>query len=595
MKTPKPPQAPLQHPLVAWGLWLAMAGAPLLWSNAFVARFTLPKFFALALGVLVSVLGMALSKGPFAAPLTLPILASLLASAAALGLSAVFSQDRLLSLIGRYDSYAYGLWPLALYAAVFVVSAGLCERRRRQTLRLCLIVGAFIGFYAALQGLGFELFSGVGALPHGRRAVSTLGSPVDLGAYLAALLPLALNWALKGEERTLGWAFSLSISAGILATISRGAWLGAAAGCAVYFSLESGWERLRARLRWILPALAAAGLLAFAGLRFSSRQAVAADSARLEVFRAAWHVFLDHPWLGTGPDTFEADFRTYRSEKFIRVMGTTRFQAYAHNDVLQAMATTGLAGTAAYAALLLSLCLAAKKALDDPTKRPMIAALCGGLAGLFVILKVDPVSIEVLVTAAVLAGLLCPPTSADFAAGSMRNFALACSLVLSAFSAVYAFQLVRADIAVKEAARLVAASPEAATLLFQKGIRINPCELSYHIAYINHLGDRVNAARTFEARKKLLADAEALKTVSCHPNDVNAHYIRGILFLVQGQVGMKERFASSAQELDAALRGDASFLPILRSRLQVAQLMGDKNRAQELEKRISYLTALGGS
>ena len=580
------------HPLLAWGLWTLMAGAPLLWSNAFIARFTLPKFLALSLGVLLSALGLALSKGTPLPSLSSPLASSLIASAAALGLSAFFSLNRPLSLAGRYDSYAYGLWPLALYASAFLLSASLSERRRRQTLRLCLSVGGLIGLYAGLQGLGFEILTGVGTLPQGRRAVSTLGSPVDLGAYLAALLPLALHWALKSEERALGWVLLLSITAGLLATLSRGALLGGAAGCALYLALGSGWGKFRARLKWLLPVMAAAALLAFAGLRLSSRSVKAADAARPEIWNAAWRVFLDHPWLGTGPDTFEADFRRYRSEAFIRVMGTQRLQAYAHNDFLQALATTGLAGTFAYAALLAALCLAAKRALDDPAGRQAAAAVCGGLAALFVVMKFDPVSLEVLVTASVLSGLLCALPSARERPPGLRWTVIACGLLFSALSTACAMRLARADIAVKSASRLYAESPEKASLLMLKGIRMNPCELSYHVLFVNRLSERVNAAPTFALRRELLAQAEALKSEACRPNDVNAHYIQGILSLMQAQVGMKDRLPSAAQALDRAISLDPDFLPLLRSRLNVAAMMKDQSKAAAITKRIESLSAL---
>jgi hypothetical protein len=415
---------------------------------------------------------------------------------------------------------------------------------------------------------------------------------VDLGAYLAALLPLALYWALKGGERTLGWAFLLSISAGLFATLSRGALLGAAAGCALYLALESGWRELRAKLRWLLPGLAAAAVLGFVGLRLSSRQVRVADAARPEVWKTAWRVFLDHPWIGTGPDTFEQDFRRYRSEAFIHVMGTQSLQAYAHNDVLQALATTGLAGTAAYAALLAALCLAAKKGLEEASRRPQAAALCGGLAALFVVLKFDPVSLEVLTTAAVISGMLCALPSAGEKPPPWRRAILAGSLLISAGSAAYALRLVRADIAVKSAARLSAVSPENAALLLRKGIKINPCESSYRVLYVNLLSERVNAAPGPASRKNLLSDPDALAPEACHPNDVAPHYILGIVSLMQAQAGMSGLLPRAAQELDAAIALDPNFLPMLKSRLDVAAMMDDKPAAEALSGRIRRLAEL---
>lgn len=166
------------------------------------------------------------------APLDLPVAGGL----AALALSSCFSQDPLLSLAGRYNSYAYGLWSFPLYAALFYSAAWtLHGERLRRFLGLLLSVGAVTGAYGVLQVLGLDPFLHV-ALLTGGRAVSILGSPVDLGAYLILLLPLALHWTLA-HGRVTGLLSLFAIGGGVIASGSRGAWIAGAAGALVYLGV----------------------------------------------------------------------------------------------------------------------------------------------------------------------------------------------------------------------------------------------------------------------------------------------------------------------------------------------------------------------
>ncbi|MEK7746236.1 MAG: hypothetical protein AAB576_06180, partial [Elusimicrobiota bacterium] len=69
-----------------------------------------------------------------------------------------------------------------------------------------------------------------------------------------------------------------------------------------------------------------------------------------------------------------------------------------------------------------------------------------------------------------------------------------------------------------------------------KAIGLNPCELSYQILFVNQLQDRVNTAGP-GLRGELMAEAESLTSGACHPEDVNAHYLRGIVSYMRAQMG----------------------------------------------------------
>ena len=54
--------------------------------------------------------------------------------------------------------------------------------------------------------------------------------------------------------------------------------------------------------------------------------------------RGTWRIFVDHPWTGTGLGTLQVVFPPYETFYDGRVVN------HAHNDYLEALAETGVAG-----------------------------------------------------------------------------------------------------------------------------------------------------------------------------------------------------------------------------------------------------------
>lgn len=585
----KAERAPGQHWLVTAGLCLAVLACPVVWTESVVAAFTLPKLLILALAVLFCALGKVLGwrQGFVRTPLDL----SLAGCAAAMGLSLFFSQDRLLSFFGMYNHYAFGVWPLSLCAFLYFSAAGEdSEPRRRFLLGCALSTAAAVGAYGALQAAGFDPFLRV-ELPGGR-AMATMGSPVHLGAYLALISPLALWWAMEKEGyrplRALLW---VAIMAGLISSGSRGAMAGAGLGCVLYLGLSGRFEALRSRrARWAAGIIVAL-VLAVAGLRMAIRPSMrGGESPRLDIWRTAWASFLEHPILGSGPDTFEQSFRRLKPASYIRLRTTVEYQANAHNDILQVLATMGLAGAAAYCWLLAALVGLSARALKDGSRADLAAALSAGLAGYFLNMKFSPMPLEGFALAAVFAGLLCP--APEPAAGKLRPWMAAGAAALALASLVLAIRMVAADREMKTSARMLASGrPEFALPRMLAGVRLDPCELSYRISLVNHLTQRAVASPADGVRRDLLALAEksGIEAVACHPSDMRSHYIYGVASLMQARIGRTDRLAVAEYELDAALRLEPSLMNLLVSRLETAQLRGDRAAISALQARIKSL------
>ena len=221
---------------------------------------------------------------------------------------------------------------------------------------MLMVTGAILSVVAIAQAIAGKSFMGFDLMQG--RASGFRGSPVF---FAMALIPCAL-------------AFSVCII-GMLAAKAYGAMVALAAGILV-FATDGRW-------RWIGPISLWCYLLA------------GYEPERLELIKIACRAFMDHPWLGWGPDNFIFAFSKHMTPEYIAVVGGSSLgQSSAHNDIAQVAATMGLAGLAAYFWLAWSLVKAS-------LKKPMALAL---LAAAWVQAQVNPIPTDVMVMFAAIIG-----------------------------------------------------------------------------------------------------------------------------------------------------------------------------------------------
>lgn len=570
-----------------WALGLAVAGSFLAVSPLQSAMYSMPKLVAFSVGVSLAWALIALKGAPGrSTPLDRP----LAACAVVLLASFAFSTDHFLSFVGRYQMYSLGLLPLALLAAFFyaAVRGGQADSPL-PLMKLCAAIAVLMGLHALFQAVGVEPIAHMPRkFPNGR-AVGTLGNPAYFGACMAALFPVALGLALDkdGKDRLLGALGAAAAAAGMFASGSRGAFLGAAAGAAVYLWLSGRLSAPRARRLWAAAAVLLLLAGAVAALRL--RKVAASDSARLAMWSSALGAARRAPWLGSGPDTFEALLRRSRSDDFIRVLGPNAGQAHAHNDLLQALTTMGLAGLAAYLWLAWALALLAWRSRGDVHR----AAAAGALAALFVQAKVNPVPLPGMVLAALCAAWLCPappaparPRNAAFDGGVLCFCVAAFVLVL---------RLAAADFSHKKAVIFASARRlDVALASHERAVRLNPGEMQYRMIHASLL-HRLAAGDSDPARRLAWLD-RAVETgrdaTAWRPNEVDAHQILGTSLILHRRAGGPDRLAEAEAELDLALALDPKFTPLIENRLVLARERGDAPRAAALSAELSRLQAL---
>ncbi len=332
-------------------------------------------------------------------PVALPILIL----AAAYVLSTIFSIWPRGSLWGSYLR-SQGTYANLAYMAIFPLALT-ALRRREQVDRLVtavLLTSFPVALYGIMQHYRVDPFRWVGLsdlVPD--RVISTLGNPVFLAAYLLMMIPLTLGRIAGSVTATrqgrvtpvLGYflvaCYSVLLAVQLLASLftqTRGALVGLGVGCLLLALLLATIGRRRAQilaftllsievlLFFVILNLPNTPLEPLRRLPYLGRLGqvfnLQSGSGRLRVL--IWGGVLDlttsdplRALVGYGPETLDAAVGPYLPTELVK-MGVARGGKTAdrsHNETLDALATTGLIGTAAYFLVLTAVFYHGLKAL----------------------------------------------------------------------------------------------------------------------------------------------------------------------------------------------------------------------------------------
>ena len=514
---------------VRGALFFHLMCVPLAFSRATVEGFEFVKFLGLLLTALLIVLLASFAaprftrqqlKSDVKQPLVLAAIAFLLSAA----ISTVFSVSPHTSFYGHHDDFE-GMLTLLGYGIVFAAA--------RWTIRtddeVQLLMAAIALASSAATAYGFlQVFNqdplewaDYSIIGGSRRPFATFGHPNFLGAYLVLALPCVAWLSIRagGVVRIALFVLAAAMLVLTLLTLSRAAWLGLAFATLTAFA---GWRLARvAGSNRILAGSAVFALVVVivamaATPRISERAERFFDSAgRLEIWQAAWKIFLDRPLIGCGPDLFAQMFGRYGSIAY-RNDAWGQTPGRAHNELLHIMATQGSLGLvavlAALAALAYTLCRAWR---CQPKQRPLLVALASALGG-FAVTELFGFTV---IACGSLASVLCAiasrlgerqePSSARAAkrpVSPSRKWG-ACAAV--AICLWLSFELVidpwRASVCSRNAQMIGADSPQQALLLDEQAVRICPHEPVFWNRLAMHAEE---LGRSLEATPEQLSSLE---------------------------------------------------------------------------------------
>ena len=237
---------------------------------------------------------------------------------------------------------------------------------------------AVVGLGQALLGADLIRAEGVG------RVRAFYGSPNNLALYLERVLPLLVTVAAfaQGRRRWLYGGLVALVLPCLILTFSRGALMLGLPAALIFIGLQRGGKTLRLTLAALgigglgLIAVLRTGAARFAGLLDFQ---AGTSFVRLKLWRGAWNMALDFPWLGVGPDNF---LYAYRTRYVLPNAWEELNLSHPHNIVLDFWTRLGLAGVAAGAWLLLRVAQAGWRLYRTLPVGNERAAILGLLAGL---------------------------------------------------------------------------------------------------------------------------------------------------------------------------------------------------------------------
>jgi len=288
----------------------------------------------------------------------------------------------------------------------------------RPVAAVAVLGAAAVGVYGLLQ------YGQVDPLPrataYGNRVVSTFENPNYLGSFEALVLPLALVGFCRAQENreSAGWLVLVAaIYTGLLLSASRGAWIGAAAGCGFLLAgvaLQIRRHELLMRRRWMAALVAMlCGITYLLGdqpvaetptgpvtlqERILDAANIVGDEAlsdytvnhRYRIWQVTWELIRERPILGQGAGSYRDEF--LRKRKALQAEGEFPTQgwdeyydaSYAHNECLHVWCESGLVALIGFLALVGAVVAAALWA--GWRRRGEGLALWGGLGLVVVVL-----------------------------------------------------------------------------------------------------------------------------------------------------------------------------------------------------------------
>jgi len=325
---------------------------------------------------------------------------------------------------------------LASALAPYRYAAFLAVWREAAAVALALACGAVVGDHEggsgrlriARAGLLAGAVAAVAALTEvlmgGGRGRAGFVNPNHLGAFLAALVPLALAVSWPGRGRRLGVGLAILLGLGAIATGSRGAML--ALGVALVVVLVPTWRSAEPRRRLLRLAVGMAVMLLSAGalaLRFSGGTDLYRFD-RLRIWPASITLLEAAPLLGIGPGQFSARAAAHNFPRAAEAVQYGRVFRSPHSHLLLRLVETGVAGLLL---LALGLAMALVRARAVWRSRPadelsgLAAGAAAGLSAFAVTSLFDEpaVGLAGLTAVALLVALALPP--APFLARAARS------------------------------------------------------------------------------------------------------------------------------------------------------------------------------
>lgn len=522
-------------------------------------------------------------------PLNLPAVCFVLVGV----LATIFSINPRLSFWGLYKYYCWGFSSIVGYVLLyFIVANNFPKDSVKKLFFFAVLAGGIVAFYGIGQYKGVEIFSRMPKAPGGR-IWSTLGNANYLGAFLIMVFPLGLGTLLFTKSRF--WRLVLvgvlgSFFICLLVTLSRGAWLGLAGSLLLFTVLlrESIPKRLLrlSGLTVIFLLLMVALIFSFVkkgksqqGLKVFRRISSIVDLAdpgivaRVSSWGSSLEMVQKHPLLGTGLDTYYLVFPSHRQLSYLYSSGKDITAGYAHNELLQAVTTTGVLGLAAYLWFWFAFFYVGRKKLRSSTRQEERIIIASILASGLALLIQNQFSFSVLTTstyfwlfAGILVGGTGEPRVKTFKINLntwLRNVLLMVAAAGSLFLMIKAIVPYRADLIYEDGlCYLKGKNQRVAIEKIEQAISLNPYVERYNIKLGGIYKDLASTSKSQEERRDWLERAEESyqRNVKMYPQQPYSYLNLGTSYMWQAQMLGRDTVDKAIRSFQKAVRIDPYFI-----------------------------------
>ena len=220
-----------------------------------------------------------------------------------------------------------------------VVNEVATEERATALIKVLIATGTAMALYGLLQAVSHEMSV---------RIYGTMSIYMTFAGLLMLVNLMALAQVLyQTEGRQAIWylAACLCMTAALLMTATRSAWLGCIAGGCVVLGLRKKMLLLFLPLIMLLIFFLAPRAVQERMLSMADQKHITAQE-RLSMWRSGWHIVRDHPWTGIGMGAMVQTYQRYREPD--SPVDPRRRIGHLHNNVLQVAAERGMLGLACW-------------------------------------------------------------------------------------------------------------------------------------------------------------------------------------------------------------------------------------------------------